>query len=44
VLACPKITPNAKKMLEDFGFIFVEVEPPKYMEKFNKNQRSIWEF
>lgn len=44
ILACPKITPNAKKMLEDFGFKFVKVDPPKYLEKYNRCQKILGEF
>lgn len=44
ILACPKISPNAKHMLEDWGFKFVKVNPPKYLEKHNKKQRKIDDF
>jgi len=44
VLAAPRITPNAEKMLKDWGFSFVEVSPPKYLEKFDKNQQSLHTF
>ncbi|MBN1385670.1 endonuclease NucS [Candidatus Woesearchaeota archaeon] len=44
ILAAPKITPNAEKMLLDWGFEYKRVEPPKYLEQFNKNQMSIGEF
>ena len=44
VLACPKISPNAKGMLEDWGFSFVMVHPPNYLEKHKKKQRKIDEF
>ncbi len=44
VLACPKISPNAKQMLEDWGFKFVMINPPKYLEKHQKKQRKIDEF
>jgi RecB family endonuclease NucS len=44
VLACPSISPNAERMLRDFGFSFVKVNPPKYLEKFGKSQRSLAHF
>ncbi len=44
ILAAPRITPNAEKMLKDWGFSFVEVKPPKYLEKFDKNQQSLSSF
>jgi len=44
ILAAPKITPNAKQMLEDWGFEFKHIEPPKYREKFNKHQKNLVDF
>jgi len=44
IIAAPDITNNAKEMLEKWGFSFVAVNPPKRLEKFNKNQKSIMEF
>ncbi len=41
ILAAPKITPNAEKMLKDWGFSFVSVKPPKYLEEFDKKQRKL---
>jgi len=41
ILAAPKITENAQKMLEDWGFKFVSVNPPKYLENFNKKQAKL---
>jgi endonuclease len=41
ILAAPKITSNAKKMLEDWGFSFVVVHPPKYHERFDKKQSTL---
>ncbi len=41
ILAAPKITENAKKMLEDWGFTFKEVHPPKYLEEYNKKQSRL---
>ncbi len=41
IIAAPKITPNAKQMLEDWGFSFVSVKPPKYLEEFDKKQQRL---
>ena len=41
IIAAPKITPNAKKMLTDWKFSFVAVIPPNYREKFNKSQTNL---
>lgn len=41
IIAAPKITPNAEKMLQDWGFSFVAVNPPKYLEEFDKKQRKL---
>ncbi len=41
ILAAPKITPNAEQMLKDWGFSFVSVKPPKYLEEFDKKQRKL---
>ncbi len=41
ILACPKISPNALKMLHDWGFEFKSVSPPKYLEKYRKDQKKI---
>ncbi len=44
ILACPKISPNAKRMLLDFGFQFKRVEPPKYLEQYDKKQRKLFDY
>jgi len=41
ILACPKISPNALKMLQDWGFEHRAVEPPKYLERFNQAQKTL---
>lgn len=40
-IAAPKITPNALKMLNDWGFEFVSITPPKYLERFRKDQKTL---
>jgi hypothetical protein len=44
ILAAPKITENAKKMLEDWGFKFVSIKPPKYLEEYDKKQARLDKF
>jgi RecB family endonuclease NucS len=44
ILAAPNISPNAKKMLEDWSFEYRNINPPKYMKKFNKKQKKLGEF
>ncbi len=41
ILAAPKITPNAEKMLKDWGFQFVSIKPPKYLEEYDKKQSKL---
>jgi hypothetical protein len=41
IVAAPKISENAKKMAEDWGFKFVAVNPPKYKERYNKDQKTL---
>ncbi len=44
IIAAPKISPNALQMAQDWGFSFVAVEPPKYKERYNKDQRTLGNF
>ncbi|MBW2990402.1 endonuclease NucS [Candidatus Woesearchaeota archaeon] len=44
ILASPKISPNAKEMLEKWKFKWVEVHAPKRLERFNKDQKSLGEW
>jgi hypothetical protein len=41
ILAAPKITQNAEQMLKDWGYSFVSVKPPKYLEEFDKKQQRL---
>jgi hypothetical protein len=41
ILAAPKITPNAEKMLKDWGFEFKSIKPPKYLEEYDKKQSKL---
>lgn len=44
ILAAPKITENAKKMLEDWEFMFKPITPPKYLEEYDKKQSKLGEY
>lgn len=44
VMAAPKITANAQKMLEDWGFEWVRVIPPKRLERHRKGQKTLDSF
>jgi len=41
ILAAPKITENAGKMLKDWGFNFISIKPPKYLEEYDKKQSKL---
>ena len=41
IIAAPKITQNAERMLTDWGYSFVSVKPPKYLEEFDKKQQRL---
>lgn len=44
IIAAPKISDNAKQMLEDWGYEFKQVHPPKYLEDYHKKQSSLEDF
>lgn len=44
ILAAPEIAKNAEDMLVSWGYRFVKVFPPKKLEKYNKNQKSLGDF
>ncbi len=44
ILAAPDIAKNADDMLCSWGYSFVKVFPPKRLEKYNKNQKSLVDF
>lgn len=44
LIAAPKITPNALKMLEGWGFGFRKVDPPKFFEDIKKKQTTLKSF
>ncbi len=41
IIAAPGISANAEKMLKDWGFSYVCVNPPKYLERHDKNQSKL---
>ena len=44
IIASQKISSNAKVMLEELGYKFVSVNPPKYLERYDKNQKKLGEY
>jgi len=44
IVAAPKITGNAMKMLEDWGFEYRKISPPKFLEKYDKDQKNIGDY
>lgn len=44
IIAAPKITENAKKMLEDWGFDYKMIKPPKFYEEDDKKQMRLESF
>ncbi len=44
ILAAPDIAKNAEEMLIGWGYEFIQINPPKKLEKYNKNQKSLQEF
>jgi len=44
IVAAPKISGNAHKMLEDWGFEYRKISPPKFLERYDKDQKSIGDY
>lgn len=44
ILACPKISPNALKMLHDWNLEYKSVHPPKHLEKYKKDQKKLFHY
>jgi len=44
ILAAPDIAKNAEEMLISWKYKFKKINPPKKLEKYNKNQKSLREF
>ncbi|MFQ5620893.1 MAG: endonuclease NucS [Candidatus Nanoarchaeia archaeon] len=41
IIAAPKIQSGAELLLKDKGFKFVSVKPPKHLQRFNRNQKTL---
>lgn len=44
IIAAPKIAPNALHMLHSMNFEFKAVNPPKYLEKYDKKQTRLGQY
>lgn len=44
IIASPRISSNAKVMLEEQGYSHVSVNPPKYLERYDKKQKRLGEY
>jgi len=44
IIAAPKISSNALKMLQDWGFEYRKIEPPKYFEEKKRKQATLKSF
>lgn len=44
IIAAPRITENALVMLKDQGYEFKSISPPKYLEKYDKDQKRLGEY
>jgi RecB family endonuclease NucS len=44
IIASPKISSNARVMLEELGYSFLSVNPPKYLERYDKKQKRLGEY
>jgi len=44
IIAAPRISSNALAMLEEQGYSFVSVNPPKYLERYDKKQKRLGEY
>ena len=41
ILACPSISPKASRMLADYGYGYVEIRPPKFLERYDQSQTRL---
>ena len=44
IIAAPEISPNTLQMLHDNGFEYRKISPPKYLERFKKDQKNLGQF
>ncbi|MGV8150699.1 MAG: endonuclease NucS [Candidatus Woesearchaeota archaeon] len=44
IIAAPRMSENALVMLKEHGYEFKSVQPPKYLEKYDKKQKKLGEY
>ena len=44
IIAAPEISQNTLQMLKDNGFEYRKISPPKYLERFGKDQKSLGDY
>ncbi|GIU69915.1 MAG: endonuclease NucS [Candidatus Woesearchaeota archaeon] len=44
IIAAPRISDNALMMLKEYGYEFKSINPPKYLEKYDSNQKRLFEY
>ncbi len=44
IIAAPEISPNTLQLLKDHGFEYRKIAPPRYLERFNRDQKSLGEY
>lgn len=44
IIAAPEISPNTLQMLTDNGFEYRKISPPKYLEKYNRQQQTLADY
>jgi hypothetical protein len=44
IIAAPRMTENALQMLKEQGYEFRPVQPPKYLERYDKKQKRLGEY
>ncbi|MBI2143112.1 endonuclease NucS [Candidatus Woesearchaeota archaeon] len=44
IIAAPEISANALQMLTDNGFEYRKIAPPKYLERFSRDQKQLGEY
>jgi len=44
IVAAPEISANALQMLKDFGLEYRSISPPKFLERFNRDQKKLGEY
>ena len=44
IIAAPEISQNTLQMLQDNGFEYRKISPPRYLERFSKSQKSLGDY